>query len=213
MTINPRPGSVTGLRVLASIAVLSLALGGCGAAASPTPGSTSAAAPSLPPVSSSTLPSASPSPSPSVAAAPSTVAAIPDGAWLSDPIPVATVRSMIEQTHLSAADKQSLLTEAFGVTATSKVINERLVLDQGNWVQLGSWDGAPMTDGSKGSFAFPDATTIAMQDNVSLITYRVALTGSTLRLTMLADSGWTGDLGDDVAPRIVFCTVAWHRQG
>ena len=220
MTGTKRP-PVQAARISAAVgaALLSLALGACGATASPSSSPTAATVASVAPTLVPSLPSVAPTPSPSVAPSPSpspspsTVAAIPDGTWISDPIPVATVRSIIEHAHLSAADRQSLLTDVFGVTSTTKVLQEQLVLDHGSWVQLGSWDGAPMTEGSKGSYAIPNSANIAMQDNVSLITYRVSLSGTTLRLTMRADSGWTGDLADDVGPRIVFCTAAWHRQG
>lgn len=216
-----RPSTATGVLIAAAVASSLIAVA-CGATSAPPSGAAPAATVPGSPVAVVASASASPAPSAVVptsppsnpaGASPSTIVAIPDGVWLSDPIPVATVRAMIANANIPAADKDRALTEDFGVSATTKVLSERLELDHGSWVESGSWDGAPMEVGAKGVYASPDTTTIAMQDNVSLITYRVALSGSTFRLTMLSDSGWTAKLVDDVEPAIVFCAVAFHRQG
>ena len=211
-TTNQPPGrGLGGASAAMGVALAtSLLLAACGGSGTPS----SSAAPAG---SSSATPSVGPA-TPSATAAvsstrPSVAAAIPDGVWVSDPISAATVRAMFAATHLSAADKQRGLTDDFGMTPTRKQMIEQLELKDGSWIQSASWDGAPMAVGAKGSYAFPDATTIAMQDNVSLITYRVTLSGTSLKLTMQSDSAWTGDPADDVEPTIVFCTAAFHRQG
>lgn len=204
---STRPTAV--IRALACAAVLSVVVGGCGAAATATPAATAAASTGG---ASSTAPTAAPSTAAPASVAPSVVAAIPDGVWISDPISAATVRAMFAATHLADAEKQRGLTEDFGMTPTRKQMVERLELKNGSWVESGGWDGEPMTVGAEGSFAFPDAHSIAMQDHVSLITYKVDLTGTSLRLTMVSDSATT-DLADDVGPVIVFCTATWHLQG
>jgi hypothetical protein len=140
------------------------------------------------------------------------VAAIPDGVWVSDPIPAAVVKSMIDKTKLSAGEKQRALTEDFGWTASRKQLLETLTLDHGQWTESASWDGEPFSVGANGPYAFPDDHTIAMQDNVSLITYAVSGNAASVRLKMVSDSASPNDLANDVEPVIVFCTAAWHRK-
>ena len=200
-----------GGRLGALVAVIAVA-GACASAATTPVPTTTAATGSSPSAAVATSAPPSQAAASPTAAASTAAAAIPDGTYVTDPIPAATVIAAINGSKLSATDKQGLIGDGFGLGNGSKTVAFKVTFADGSFSQSESVDGGAFEVGSKGSFAFPDDHTLTLQETCCLTSYAIAWTGPALSLALRSDSTWTGNIADDIAPAIVYGGAPFHAQ-
>jgi hypothetical protein len=162
---------------------------------------TTNAATSIP--TSSARASDTPTPTPS---APASAPPLPDGDYVGGVITHSTAAAMLKDPKVANdAGVKSYLAE-FGATyrGTLHLANSR-------WELFESLDGGALDLGDRGTFAFVDDHTIAMQGNSGTCNgiFGFSIHGERLKLTELKDSCGAADLA---VGRVIYESTAWTRK-